>query len=1231
MPGPEDWEGFIRGRQLDHYELQELLSAVGPEFARRGVSEPEFTRIVAEAGVFLQRVVVERMRGGTPRELEVPEALDNPVLRRRYGALGGETPLARMRRVFESNAEKSPTNSPLFIPPEAGAAPAKVTTETPTVLPDTAASQLQQIAEITELPVGTVSDITEKHIRRLSIIEGRNHPRGDTEEANRARTVGILQEVIGSMLPADTRFLSPDSLSSFFQITPDTASGVLQELEGQGLLVRGEGESLFVRGTAPQPGEAIERSAAPADGITELAASSGADIAQDDALITTSPAGETATGEPSPQAVMLAASLQTMLGEFRKRGGELEFFQEWRFNGIGEGLMSGEKRGHIESFTGSGKSLDLVLLAAAAMGAGQRVLIVGNTTEDLDTILGAGGDSGMGKFAEGMLNYIRRDYGGRKANAKAPIVATTYRGLLNEYARGQTGEGRLGDFDLILGSECHWGLGFQIIQALDGYMPDAIKIGFSATPDFAEDRRSEEVWGRKWFQYTLQNILEAQVASGREIVAPIRPILVPTDATIRLQDPQKEFTERELAPLINDPERNGLILQFAQDFIADGRPTWIACVPGEENLHAQVLARLLSEMEVNGRPIVAMDYGSHLPLEERRRRLAEYAAGRIDALTFTYGLEEAIHIPTTSAFIDASPTGSRRRKAQRLGRIIDKNEDGRESIYVEFVDQTEGGRKQVYSVLHELGLAEVDFTRVVGRYPDAHGDRTSDISELRPELLDRLMQLYGKELSTALLERAKSAAPKIDTEALIWERTLQILGMPPELPYNDAFPPSFILAYEKQAAKLGSDATHQEIVAAMDLTQTQQRALAEWGERVAWSAIWGARRTGAMPVDTNGTLGITDRSLEDRFLLAALPKALETAMEDLPERTQRVLKLRFGFGEEYEGLKQAAALREHDPSSPEVQSDSVAIDFPPGKSGLTLEEVGKLINLTRNRVRQLEVKGLSNLRAPGHAEQLLPWRAGTEYWVDRGSDEGQVVYQKRTEGRSVFTQMPETTIPMFDANDPRPYLTRLKEASILEAKKWYDQQQLLLANQLQSTEALQLVAQGYKPVKYRYVTGTKLYNADPGGDNVVRVYERNLLRAQAVSVRRAAIGDLLHVLTAERERIAARSPIQPDRDAQDKKLQEIDARIRSVGQFSTGHPERHEFGLTLIASLMAQRREVTAPIQTNQEVNLAALDIRIEAASQLNRELWKLQQTFRAQAEAEPDYIDWKEPTITQE
>jgi RNA polymerase primary sigma factor len=70
---------------------------------------------------------------------------------------------------------------------------------------------------------------------------------------------------------------------------------------------------------------------------------------------------------------------------------------------------------------------------------------------------------------------------------------------------------------------------------------------------------------------------------------------------------------------------------------------------------------------------------------------------------------------------------------------------------------------------------------------------------------------------------------------------------------------------------------------------------------------------------------------------ALLVDAIKRALMDLPERERDVVRLRFGLDD--------------------------------GRV-MTLEEVGKVLGVTRERIRQLEIKGLSRLRRPGSKEIL---------------------------------------------------------------------------------------------------------------------------------------------------------------------------------------------------------------------------------------------------------------------
>jgi len=76
-----------------------------------------------------------------------------------------------------------------------------------------------------------------------------------------------------------------------------------------------------------------------------------------------------------------------------------------------------------------------------------------------------------------------------------------------------------------------------------------------------------------------------------------------------------------------------------------------------------------------------------------------------------------------------------------------------------------------------------------------------------------------------------------------------------------------------------------------------------------------------------------DKSINDN----ELKNTLEKTLNELPERESRILKLRFG-------------LKDKEPK--------------------TLEEVGKIFNLTRERIRQIEASALAKLKKPKRSKKL---------------------------------------------------------------------------------------------------------------------------------------------------------------------------------------------------------------------------------------------------------------------
>lgn len=138
------------------------------------------------------------------------------------------------------------------------------------------------------------------------------------------------------------------------------------------------------------------------------------------------------------------------------------------------------------------------------------------------------------------------------------------------------------------------------------------------------------------------------------------------------------------------------------------------------------------------------------------------------------------------------------------------------------------------------------------------------------------------------------------------------------------------------STELGGDPPTARIAAALD-----------WSvEKTAFVADLARYRTVEMdaPLGPHSELSIKDALADPRLLSPeegamhdALARLLEEMIDELPPRTQYIIRQRFGLGSGHER---------------------------------TLEDLGREHGITRERIRQIEAKGLSKLRHPGRVKAL---------------------------------------------------------------------------------------------------------------------------------------------------------------------------------------------------------------------------------------------------------------------
>lgn len=626
---------------------------------------------------------------------------------------------------------------------------------------------------------------------------------------------------------------------------------------------------------------------------------------------------ELSSNIPSRNALELAGALQGVINGVEATDFDLQDHQDDAIRAVGLSLVNGETSGYVEMATSTGKTAIEALVAQAAVAAGKRVLLLAPKISIARQISGKDQPnlSGIAKFTElHDQTTVGHHFGSSSARLTDQVVITTYSSFLNDAERGYD---RLGQFDVVIGDECHRSLGSRTATALTSSYPEAVKLGFSATPDFATDRKSEEIFGKKIYEFSLRDAIE----SGK--TAAIRALLFETDEQLAITDTAADFTSRELAPFIENVQRNGTAMKLVNEFVKDGRKGIVRCIPGYKNAHARLLAeQLSSQYEVRAEAV-----GSHLTQDEQRDVFHRHAIGEIDCLTSTKAVEEGFDSDLVSFFINLSPTTSPVVTKQSMGRILRRNPDGRESIYVDFIDRTSGMQKPQYTALHALDLETVDFDRILGRYSNAGELLGNDHSHLGMdnELLQRIMRSNGRLLTDVLTQ----TSPESESDRLQrkWNRMLEIEGLPADLPENIAFDLKLYAKYElgkKAAMQSGIALSHEAILEHIPTLSRQHKAvLGGYGLQLS--------------ID-----GLTDSEWN-------MQTARTYSQEDFDEQVEKSRRI--------EDMRRVLTEREHQLLTLRWL-DTKTEDGTPE----TLAATGKALNLSPERIRQIESKMFAKIR-----------------------------------------------------------------------------------------------------------------------------------------------------------------------------------------------------------------------------------------------------------------------------
>lgn len=344
--------------------------------------------------------------------------------------------------------------------------------------------------------------------------------------------------------------------------------------------------------------------------------------------------------------------------------------------------------------TGAGKTVIFSRLASLAR---HPVLVLAHRAELLE--------QAKNKLEAAGVTPVEIEQGSRRASPEARAVVASIRSLspkrLTRLLEGWSPR-------LVVYDECHHAPAEDNTRVLEGlgvFEPDwpGTLVGFTATTSRGDGIGLDRVFEEVVFQHGLPALIRDGYLSG------LRGFRIATSSDLeqvsQVTGPRADFDLEALAEAVDVSERNDLVARSIQELARDRR-TIVFCV---NVAHAKSLAGSLREIGIRAAAV----YGS-LDAEERARRLADFAAGKLQAVTNVAVLTEGFDDPGVSCVAMARPTRNSGLYAQCVGRGTRLAPGKRDCLVLDFVD------------LGSLSLTTLPTLFGVPRQVDLRGELASE-------------------------------------------------------------------------------------------------------------------------------------------------------------------------------------------------------------------------------------------------------------------------------------------------------------------------------------------------------------------------------------------------------------------------------------------------------------------------------------------------------------------------
>ena len=347
--------------------------------------------------------------------------------------------------------------------------------------------------------------------------------------------------------------------------------------------------------------------------------------------------------------------------------------RDYQIDAVSDALRYNRKL--LISPTASGKSLMIYALVRYFVAKQQKILLVVPTTSLVEQMYKDFEDYGWDP-----KNHCHRIYQGRERTNVNEVTITTWQSVYN------LDRSFFEDYDVIIGDEAHLFKSKSLVNIMDKLHHAKYRYGFTGTLD-----------GTQTHKWVLEGLFgpSYKVTSSKTLIDQGHLSQLDIQCIVLKYKPQKfETYEDEIQFLIGHPKRNNFIKNLAIDLKGN-----TLILYSRVEAHGAILYDIINNSVDETRKVFFVHGGVDAEERELVREITEKESNAI--IVASYGtFSTGINIKRLHNVIFASPSKSRIRNLQSIGRVLRKGNGKVKAKLYDIADDLTIGSRKNYTLNH---------------------------------------------------------------------------------------------------------------------------------------------------------------------------------------------------------------------------------------------------------------------------------------------------------------------------------------------------------------------------------------------------------------------------------------------------------------------------------------------------------------------------------------------------